>query len=109
MPAPQRRPVPGVIARLEAAPYRFQFMQAVRLLLIWLRREGVPPEQALRHILRFRNSLSLSFPASEIESLSFGLADDASPESGTVATIQMTPAFMGLLGANGTLPLHYTE
>ena len=109
MPAPQRRPVPGVIARLEAAPYRFQFMQAVRLLLIWLRREGVRPEQALRHILRFRNSLSLSFPPSEIESLSLKLTDDASPKPGTVTTIQMTPAFMGLLGANGTLPLHYTE
>lgn len=108
MPAPQRRPVPGVIARLEAAPYRFQFMQALRLLLIWLRREGVPPERALRHILRFRNSLSLTFPASEIESLSIDLAADA-PKPGTVTSIQLTPAFMGLLGVNGTLPLHYTE
>jgi len=108
MPAPQRRPVPGVIARLESAPYRFQFMQALRLLLIWLRREGVPPERALRHILRFRNSLSLTFPASEIESLSIDLTADA-PKSGTVTGIQLTPAFMGLLGANGTLPLHYTE
>jgi type VI secretion system protein ImpH len=109
MPAPQRRPVPGVIARLEAAPYRFQFMQAVRLLLIWLRRRGIPPERALRGILRFRNSLSLSFPASEIESFSIDLADDTAPKPGTVTTIRLTPAFMGLLGANGTLPPHYTE
>lgn len=108
MPAPQRRPVPDVIARLEAAPYRFQFMQALRLVLIWLRREGVPPERALRHILRFRNSLSLTFPASEIESLNIDLAADTS-KPGTVTGIQLTPAFMGLLGANGTLPLHYTE
>ncbi len=109
MPAPQRRPVPGVIARLEAAPYRFQFMQAVRVMLIWLRREGVPTDRALRHVLRFRNSLSLSFPASEIESFSIDRADDASPTPGAVTTIQMTPAFMGLLSANGTLPPHYTE
>jgi len=108
MPAPQRRPVPGVIARLEAAPYRFQFMQAVRLVLIWLRRQGIPPERALRHILRFRNSLSLTFPATEIESLSIDLAADT-PKPGTVTGIRLTPAFMGLLGANGTLPLHYTE
>jgi type VI secretion system protein ImpH len=108
MPAPQRRPVLGVIARLEAAPYRFQFMQAVRLVLIWLRREGIPSERALRHVLRFRNSLSLTFPASEIESLSIALAADT-PKPGTVTGIQLTPAFMGLLGANGTLPLHYTE
>jgi type VI secretion system protein ImpH len=109
MPAPQRRPVPGVIARLEAAPYRFQFMQAVRLLLIWLRREGIPPERALRAILRFRNSLSLSFPASEIESYSIDLADDTAPKPGIVTAARLTPAFMGLLGANGTLPPHYTE
>ena len=108
MPAPQRRPVPDVIARLEAAPYRFQFTQAMHLLLIWLRRQGIPPERALRHILRFRNSLSLTFPASEIESLSIDLAADTS-KPGTVTGIQLTPAFMGLLGANGTLPLHYTE
>jgi type VI secretion system protein ImpH len=98
-----------VIARLEAAPYRFQFMQALRLVLIWLRRrEGIPPKRALRHILRFRNSLSLTFPASEIESLSIALATDT-PKPGIVTGIQLTPAFMGLLGANGTLPLHYTE
>ena len=108
MPAPQRRPVPGVIARLEAAPYRFQFMQALRLVLVWLRRDGVPPERALRHILRVRNSLSLTFLASEIESLRIDLAADT-PKPGTVTGIQLTPAFMGLLGANGTLPLHYTE
>jgi type VI secretion system protein ImpH len=97
-----------VIVRLEAAPYRFQFMQALRLLLIWLRREGVPPDRVLRHILRFRNSLSLTFLASEIESLTIDLATDT-PKPGTVTGIQLTPAFMGLLGANGTLPLHYTE
>jgi len=97
-----------VIARLEAAPYRFQFMQALRLLLIWLRRDGVPPERALRHVLRFRNSLSLTFPASEIESLSIDPAADTL-KPGTVTGIQLTPAFIGLLGANGTLPLHYTE
>lgn len=102
MPAPQRRPVPGLIGRLVAEPWRFQFMQALRLLLAWLRRSGTPPEQALRDILRFENSLSLGFPASEIASLSI-------EGEVTVTKIRLTPAFMGLLGANGTLPLHYTE
>jgi type VI secretion system protein ImpH len=97
-----------VIARLEAAPYRFQFMQALRVVLIWLRRDGIPPERALRHILRFRNSMALTFPASELESLSIDPAADT-PKPSTVTGIQVTPAFMGLLGANGTLPLHYTE
>ena len=109
MPTPQRRPVPGVIGRLEAAPYRFQFVQAVRLLLVWLRRAGIPPEQALRDMLRFRNDLSLAFPPSEIASLSIEPADGVSLSPGNVTKIRMTPAFMGLLGAQGTLPLHYTE
>lgn len=113
MPASQRRPVPGVIGQLAATPWRFQFMQAVRLLLIWLRRDGIPPEQALRDILRFRNSLSLGFPPSQIGSLCIDLADDTSgdmrPYPTGVTKIQLTPAFIGLLGANGTLPLHYTE
>jgi type VI secretion system protein ImpH len=104
MQTQERRPVPGVIARLEAAPWRFQFMQAVRLLLIWLRQSGMPPERALRDLLRFENSLSLGFPASEIRSLSIEAASD-----GAVTQIRLTPAFMGLLGASGTLPLHYTE
>jgi type VI secretion system protein ImpH len=91
-----------VIASLAAEPWRFQFMQALRLLLVWLRRAGIPPERALRDILRFENTLSFSFPASEIASLRV-------EEAGAVTKVHLTPAFMGLLGANGTLPLHYTE
>jgi type VI secretion system protein ImpH len=98
---------------MQAAPYRFQFIQAVRLLLIWLRRAGVPPESALRDILRFQNSLSLGFAASEIQSLSLELASDSTADDPIAPTslsrIRLTPAFIGLLGANGTLPLHYTE
>jgi type VI secretion system protein ImpH len=88
-------------------------MQAVRLLLVWLRRAGIPPERALRDVLRFRNSLSLGFPPSEIAALSIELAhapaNDAPPSPGSVMKIRMTPAFMGLLGAHGALPQHYTE
>lgn len=113
MPTPQRQPVPGVIARLAAAPCRFQFAQAVRVLLIWLRRAGVPPDRALREVLRFQNSLSLSFAPSQLESLLIDLdreaTDDTTPPAEAVAKIRMTPAFIGLLGAQGVLPLHYTE
>lgn len=55
-------------------------------------------------MLRFRNSLSLAFPASEIESMQVE-PDDAAG----APRIHITPAFIGLLGANGTLPLHDTE
>jgi type VI secretion system protein ImpH len=92
-------------------------VQAVRLLVQWLRRNGVPQEHALLHVLRFQNSLSLSFPASQIEALwieadvalhSAG-ALDAALRDGRLAHIHITPAFMGFLGSTGVLPNHYTE
>lgn len=113
MSTPQRRPATGVIAQLLAAPHRFGFFQAVRLLERWLvhgTEQG--PSQGLERRLRFRNSLSLGFPASEIEALRVrrrqeGTADAVEP--GDVECIEVTPAFMGLLGSHGTLPLYYTE
>lgn len=109
MPTPQRRPVSGVIGRLDAAPYHFQFMHAVRLLLVWLRRAGIPRDQAMHHVLRFGNTLSLGFPPSEITSLSIEQAEDLQPLPGHALKIRVTPAFMGLLGAHGALPQRYTE
>ena len=69
MPAPKRRFEPAVIERLFAQPYRFQYFQAVRLIELWLRRRGMPEEGLLTNFLRFSNSTSLAFPASEIEAL----------------------------------------
>ncbi|MDE2401380.1 MAG: type VI secretion system baseplate subunit TssG [Burkholderiales bacterium] len=108
MPAPQRRQTPGVIAELLRDPQRFGFFQAVRLLERWLvTQEGL-------NKLNFRNSLSLSFPASEIESLILHRHGDAGalgsvPLPREIERIDLTPAFMGLLGVTGTLPMHYTE
>jgi len=98
----------AVIERLLAEPQRFEFFQAVRLLLMWLEERGVPPQQALDGHLRFANSLSLRFPASQVEALA--LVHDKSG-AGVIPRPQfrLTPSFMGLLGAHGTLPAHYTE
>lgn len=89
----------GVIQHLLAEPYRYQFVQAVRILLCWLRRQDVAHAQAFGQVLRFKNSLSLRFPASEIESLSL---DDNEQ-------LSVIPKFMSFLGTGGTLPLHYSE
>lgn len=99
MQTKKRHAVSGVIAHLMAEPWRYQFMQAVGLLLRWLRQQGVPPAQALDEVLRFRNSLSLGFPASQLERLS-------QQDDGRIA---ITPAFIGLLGNSGALPLHHTQ
>jgi type VI secretion system protein ImpH len=89
----------GVIQHLLAEPYRYEYVQAVRILLCWLRRKNVSHAQAFGQVLRFRNSLSLSFPASEIERLSL---DDNEQ-------LTLIPAFMRFLGVGGTLPLHHSE
>jgi type VI secretion system protein ImpH len=104
MPAKKREQPPGVIQQLLDGPQRFQFMQAMRLLLRQLRDEGVAYETALNDVLRFQNSLSLAFPAGDIEALLSVPAQGAAPRQ-----LIVTPAFIGLLGANGSLPLHHTE
>jgi type VI secretion system protein ImpH len=105
VPAPAPAPAPASpIARLLAEPQRFEFFQAVRLLLLWLQEQGVAPGQALERHLRFPNSLSLAFPASQVEAL------EALPAyAGPLPQFHLTPGFMSLLGAHGALPSHYTE
>ena len=127
MPTPQRRQPTGVIARLLAEPHRFGFFQAVRMLNRWFARsEGPGPMKALSSRLRFRNNLSLSFPASEVAAFKVVVrevapndaatavtaadADDpVRPRAAAIERIEMTPAFMSLLGTGGALPIFYTE
>ncbi|TFW18583.1 type VI secretion system baseplate subunit TssG [Duganella callida] len=117
MLAPKRRFEPAVIERLFAEPHRFEYFQAVRMLELWLKRHGAPQEGAVANFLRFQNSTSLSFPASQLEALlpePRNIATTASSLGEALQTAQLryvriTPAFMGFLGSSGTLPAHYTE
>lgn len=142
MPPQKRRQPVAVIARLLAEPHRFAFFQAVRLLDRWLgkgERERGAGTSALSSRLHFRNTLSLSFPASEIAELkvidaAVPAVDITSPQlapmlddvvdataaaaataassavaASTIERIEITPAFMGLLGSGGALPIFYTE
>ncbi|MGJ7916233.1 type VI secretion system baseplate subunit TssG [Massilia sp. LXY-6] len=103
MRTPPQQPAAGLIARLLAEPQRFEFFQAVRLLVLWLGEHGVPPRRALERHLRFRNSLALGFPAGQVEALVPQRVEDEPPQ------FHLTPTFMGLLGAHGALPSHFTE
>ncbi|WP_305824614.1 type VI secretion system baseplate subunit TssG [Massilia brevitalea] len=112
MQTTKRQHATGVIGLLLAEPQRFEFTQLITLLLRELRRQGIPYERAFRDVLAFRNSLSLSFPASEVHALEIEpKAQDAieALRTGQFKRIFITPAFIGLLGAGGTLPLHDTE
>jgi type VI secretion system protein ImpH len=121
MPTPKRRHSTGLIDQLIENPHRFEFFQAVRLLERWLAQQpGAPVAAGVQRLptaIRFRNSLSLSFPPSEIEALQVQWkgADDAegaayaARNGGVAECIEITPAFMGLLGISGAMPYVYTE
>lgn len=115
MPAAMRQN--SVIKRLLDEPYRFQFAQAVSLIVRWLGEHGVPPERALLDCLRFENSLSFAFPPGEVEAMVVVAEDRLLTEESLVQTLhsgqmpqfRITPSFMGFLGEAGALPFHYTE
>ena len=113
----KRRFEPAVIERLFREPYRFEYFQAVRMLELWLRRHGAPQQGLVANFLRFQNSTSLRFPASQLEAIhaeprEIGLdaaALGAALKERTLKWVRLTPTFMGLLGGQGVLPPHYTE
>jgi type VI secretion system protein ImpH len=129
MLAKKRRFEPAVIERLFKEPYRFEYFQAVRLLELWLKRHAkARPDPAagdpaagdpaagdpaagdpaagdpVANVLRFRNSTSHRFPASQLEAIDAETQDDEG-----LRYVHITPAFMGLLGNSGVLPAHYNE
>ncbi|MGZ5200802.1 MAG: type VI secretion system baseplate subunit TssG [Telluria sp.] len=117
MRTPQRRFGPAVIERLFREPYRFEYCQAVRLLELWLKRQGVRGDGIVPGFLRFRNSLSLGFPASELAAVDTEPADlepsarvlGEAARSGALRYVRLTPTFMGFTSSSGVLPAHYTE
>ena len=90
-----------ISATLDREPYRFEFFQAVRLLM------RMAPERAVigrftnpkDEVVRFGAEPSVAFPASEVQSL----------ERPAGAPAHMRVNFMGLTGPSGILPLMYSE
>lgn len=131
-PAKRQQPA-GVIERLLDNPHRFGFFEAVHALERWFalrdaRRAEVAPAEgadaaAPTGAIFFRNSLSLSFPPSQVAAMRVRTADgrsvpcnderdaydDALPALADIDHVEMVPAFTGLLGAAGALPAVYTE
>ncbi|MEP6923199.1 MAG: type VI secretion system baseplate subunit TssG [Pyrinomonadaceae bacterium] len=88
------------------APYEFRFFQAVRLL------ERMYPERSSvgrdnlpgTEVVRFRSLPTLRFPASEVYELR-----ETSDDFTDLRKVEMFVNFMGMVGAVGVLPSHYTE
>jgi len=109
MAATGRRSYASLIEALRAAPERFDFIQAVRLLersnarLPGDAREAVPgligvDSDPRSETLRLRTALELAFPATEITRL-----DDTGMKT------ELTVTLMGLIGVSGVLPGHYSR
>jgi type VI secretion system protein ImpH len=112
MSSAQRIDPAGLIEQLLADPHRFEFFQAVRLIERSVERRQGGGGDLVPAQLRFRNSISLSFPSSEIEALAVRQPEAKDADgTGTLGhrQLEITPAFMGLLGVAGTLPFAYTE
>jgi type VI secretion system protein ImpH len=117
MPTTQRRRHTSIVQRLLAQPYRFELIQTMRMLDLWLRRNGVAHDETLSRYVRFQNSISMSFPASQIEALSahgeLPIDSDHTLQAALVAKqlkyIRITPAYMSFLGVHGVMPHRYTE
>lgn len=125
MPSTKRRVDPSLIDRLKDEPHRFEFFQAVRLLMNHYRKDAAPGQDLdiLGQVIQFRSSVSLAFPASEIESLDFEAdqsdTPDVAEEAGVInrrknkrmrfRKVSITPSFIGLTGPMGVMPRHYTH
>lgn len=101
----------SVIDQLLEHPSSFSFFQAVTLLLRYYDQRPPAGRDPLSARIRFGSSISLGFPASEIEALDWGpsTGDSLEKKNLTENTATLITAFTGLLGISGTLPLEYTE
>jgi type VI secretion system protein ImpH len=108
--------LPGValVRRLLDEPWRFQFMQAVRILDCWLGRADV---SRLDPRIRFRNRISLRFPQSEIDDITIeswmpidtGEQLEQARQAGAIERINITAAVVSLLGSTGQMPYAFTR
>jgi type VI secretion system protein ImpH len=104
----------SVIESLEKNPERFEFFQAIRILQLSLRKTShIDPESALGEEIRFCSSLSLAFPAGEIESIRIKhpiIDDELDPlKKPSSKRYRLCPTMIGLTGPLGALPVVYTQ
>ncbi len=111
MRTPQRRLDPGLVDHTLQEPERYEFFQLVRLYEIVFRQaKGRAAGDVVNERIRFRNSLRLGFAPSQVDAIAPSYArDDEGLDTGELEQVEVTPSFMGMLGVNGTLPIHYTE
>ncbi len=115
MEAARRHTAAGLVAAIAAAPQRFEFRQAVRLVERALneldRARGAEPRRPVgldhapqREALRLKAAASLAHPHTALRDSRRGR--EGAPVEGA---LELQAQCFGLVGAVGVLPLHYTE
>jgi type VI secretion system protein ImpH len=113
MAATSRGSVRSLVERLQAEPQRFEFFQAVRLILLATQASQADARQDCTAIgtsiapggecLRFSSTLAMAFAGAEVASARAETRDDG------LTVHSLTVSFLGLAGASGVLPSHYTR
>ena len=109
-----RRKNTPLVQKLVSKPFEYKFIQAVRLLERIAYNSSAKRENNTKHpvarfippsaeVVRFRSKQSLSFSASEVDSITANKKNFKSSQT------QMLVNFMGLTGSSGVLPYHYSE
>ncbi len=101
-PQPPSEPK-GLHELLEQSPYKFEFFQAVRVLMrLFVDRDPVGRQHLPKNeVVRFRAHQSTGFPASQLQSADF--------DTGPGRPVELTVNSMGMTGPVGALPQWYTE
>ena len=97
------------LQRLVAVGYRYNFFQAVRVVEQSFP-DAAPPGgvgPVSREVVRFRPHLSLSYPSSDIRSVSLDGDADENPEH--LPRVVISCNFLGIYGASSPLPPYLTE
>lgn len=110
MSSTSRRKNTSITSKLAEDPYRFTFLQAVRILEYSSKLDAhfasdpigrfTPPT---RESVRFVSHQSLAFPSSEVKSI------QPVQTSSEITQWEMSVNLMGLTGPMGVMPFHYSE
>lgn len=106
-----RNSITHLIELFQAAPEKFDFFQAVRLIQNSFAQEQHSEQRKLlgeevhlpQSLIRFRSKQSLSFASSDVANIRPHIQNDE------LLWFELTVTFLGLTGPNGVLPDHYTS
>ncbi|MCS6873750.1 MAG: type VI secretion system baseplate subunit TssG [Pyrinomonadaceae bacterium] len=101
----KRKAQKNLYEKIMEEPYEFEFFQFIRLLKRIFSEQVTSREKlSIDELVRFRSTLSLEFPASEIQEVKKRYDEVSGSEK-----LDVFVNFIGMLGVIGAMPMRYTE